>query len=325
MLIRNFRTRGHLVAKLDPLELVYPQASIPSSGRETYGFTKADYDRQIYLGGALGLEFGTLRQVLDILKRSYCEHIGIEYMHISDPEQRAWIQERIELAENAVRFTPQGKKAILKKLIEAEIFERFLDVKYTGTKRFGLDGGESVVPALEQVIKRGGQLGLKEIVIGMPHRGRLNVLANVMAQALPGDLQRVQRRLGSSRRGRGLRRREISSRRLVGPRVRHEPRASVAHRQPVASRDRRSRRARQGAGEAGSAARQASGEKCCRCSCTAMPPSPARAWWRNASACQACAATAPAARCISSSTIRSASPRRRASRAPRPTRPTSPR
>ncbi|HEY5732576.1 MAG TPA: thiamine pyrophosphate-dependent enzyme, partial [Methyloceanibacter sp.] len=111
-----------------------------------------------------------------------CEHIGTEYMHISDPEQRAWIQERIELAENAVRFTPQGKKAILKKLIEAEIFERFLDVKYTGTKRFGLDGGESVVPALEQVIKRGGQLGLKEIVIGMPHRGRLNVLATVMAK-----------------------------------------------------------------------------------------------------------------------------------------------
>ena len=120
--------------------------------------------------------------MLEILKRSYCEHIGTEYMHISDPEQRAWIQERIELAENAVRFTPQGKKAILKKLIEAEIFERFLDVKYTGTKRFGLDGGESVVPALEQVIKRGGQLGLKEIVIGMPHRGRLNVLATVMAK-----------------------------------------------------------------------------------------------------------------------------------------------
>src|SRR6476469_4977626 len=181
MLIRNFRTRGHLLAKLDPLDLS-TRKEHPELRPRTYGFTKADYDRQIYLGGALGLEFGTLRQVLDILKRSYCEHIGTEYMHISDPEQRAWIQERIELAENAVRFTPQGKKAILKKLIEAEIFERFLDVKYTGTKRFGLDGGESLVPALEQVIKRGGQLGLKEIVIGMPHRGRLNVLANVMAK-----------------------------------------------------------------------------------------------------------------------------------------------
>ena len=181
MMIRNFRTRGHLIAKLDPLELS-TRKEHPELRPRTYGFTKADYDRQIYLGGALGLEFGTLRQVLEILKRSYCEHIGTEYMHISDPEQRAWIQERIELSENAVRFTPEGKKAILKKLIEAEIFERFLDVKYTGTKRFGLDGGESVVPALEQVIKRGGQLGLKEIVIGMPHRGRLNVLATVMAK-----------------------------------------------------------------------------------------------------------------------------------------------
>jgi len=179
-LIRNYRTRGHLIAKLDPLELS-TRKEHPELRPRTYGFTKADYDRPIYLGGALGLEFGTLRQVLEILKRVYGQHIGTEYMHISDPEQRQWIQDRLEGPDD-IRFTPQGKKAILKKLIEAEIFERFLDVKYTGTKRFGLDGGESVVPALEQVIKRGGQLGLKEIVIGMPHRGRLNVLANVMAK-----------------------------------------------------------------------------------------------------------------------------------------------
>ena len=121
MLIRNFRTRGHLIAKLDPLELS-TRREHPELKPRTYGFTKADYDRPIYLGGALGLEFGTLREVLDILKRSYCEHIGTEYMHISDPEQRAWIQERIEGADKEIRFTPQGKKAILKKLIEAEIF-----------------------------------------------------------------------------------------------------------------------------------------------------------------------------------------------------------
>src|SRR6188472_611537 len=179
MVIRAYRTRGHLAAHLDPLELV-SRREHPELKPKTYGFTKADYDRQIYIGGAFGLEFGTLRQVLGILKRTYCGHIGAEYMHISDPEQRAWIQDRMEGHE--VSFTQKGRKAILKKLIEAEIFERFLDVKYTGTKRFGLDGGESVVPALEQVIKRGGQLGLKEIVIGMPHRGRLNVLANVMAK-----------------------------------------------------------------------------------------------------------------------------------------------
>jgi 2-oxoglutarate dehydrogenase E1 component len=179
LLIRAYRTRGHLVAKLDPLELV-TRREHPELKPKTYGFTKADYDRPIYLGGALGLEFGTVSQVLDILKRTYCGTIGVEYMHISDPEQREWIQARIE--GRPVTFTQRGRQAILKKLIEAEIFERFLDVKYTGTKRFGLDGGESMVPALEQIIKRGGQLGVREIVIGMPHRGRLNVLANVMAK-----------------------------------------------------------------------------------------------------------------------------------------------
>jgi 2-oxoglutarate dehydrogenase E1 component len=179
LLIRAYRTRGHLVAKLDPLALV-SRREHPELKPKTYGFTKADYDRPIYLGGALGLEFGTVSQVFDILKRTYCGTIGVEYMHISDPEQRVWIQDRIE--GRPVTFTQRGRQAILNKLIEAEIFERFLDVKYTGTKRFGLDGGESMVPALEQIIKRGGQLGVREIVIGMPHRGRLNVLANVMAK-----------------------------------------------------------------------------------------------------------------------------------------------
>jgi 2-oxoglutarate dehydrogenase E1 component len=181
LLIRAYRTRGHLIAKLDPLELS-ARREHPELKPKTYGFTKSDYDRPIFLGGALGLEFGTVGQALDILKRIYCQHIGTEYMHISDPEQRLWVQQRLEGPDSEIRFTPQGKKAILKKLIEAEIFERFIDVKYTGTKRFGLDGGEAMVPALEQVIKRGGQLGVQEIVIGMPHRGRLNVLANVMAK-----------------------------------------------------------------------------------------------------------------------------------------------
>jgi 2-oxoglutarate dehydrogenase E1 component len=179
LLIRAYRTRGHLIAKLDPLELS-TRREHPELRPASYGFTKVDYDRPIYIGGVFGLEFATLHQVLDILRRTYCGTIGVEYMHISDPVQRTWIQERIEGME--VRFTPQGKRAILTKLIEAEGSERFLNVKYTGTKRFGLDGGESMVPALEQIIKRGGQLGLREVVIGMPHRGRLNVLANVMSK-----------------------------------------------------------------------------------------------------------------------------------------------
>ena len=179
MLIRAYRTRGHLIAKLDPLRLI-ERGAHPELNPETYGFTPADYSRPIYIGGALGFEFADLSQVLAVLDKTYAGTIGFEYMHISDPEQRAWMQERIEGAE--IAFTEQGKRAILTKLIESEGAERFLNVKYTGTKRFGLDGGESMVPALEQIIKRGGQLGVREIVIGMPHRGRLNVLANVMAK-----------------------------------------------------------------------------------------------------------------------------------------------
>ena len=130
----------------------------------------------------LGLESATIREMLAILKRTYCGSLGVEFMHISDPEEKAWIQERIEGVDKEISFTKEGKLAILDKLIESDGFEKFLAKKYTGTKRFGLDGGEAMVPALEQIIKRGGALGVKDIVIGMPHRGRLNVLANVMAK-----------------------------------------------------------------------------------------------------------------------------------------------
>ncbi len=181
MLIRSHRVRGHLVAELDPLGLT-ERGEHNELKPETYGFTEADYDRPIFIDYVLGLETATIRQIMRILKRTYCRHIGVEFMHISTPEQKAWIQERIEGEEKDVSFTPEGKKAILNKLIEAETYEKFCDVKYTGTKRFGVDGGESMVPALEQIIKRGGQLGLQDIVIGMAHRGRLNVLANVMGK-----------------------------------------------------------------------------------------------------------------------------------------------
>ncbi|MDP2620129.1 MAG: 2-oxoglutarate dehydrogenase E1 component [Hyphomicrobiales bacterium] len=181
MMIRAYRVRGHLYADLDPLRLELPKHHAeldPAS----YGFTDADRDRPIFLDKVLGLEFASIRQMLAILKRTYCSTIGVEFMHISEPDQKRWIQERIEGPDKGVGFTPEGKKAILNKLIEAESFEKFLDLKYTGTKRFGLDGGESMVPALEQIIKRGGHLGVEEIVIGMSHRGRLNVLAQVMAK-----------------------------------------------------------------------------------------------------------------------------------------------
>jgi 2-oxoglutarate dehydrogenase E1 component len=179
MMIRAYRMRGHLAADLDPLHLREPQPQ-PELDPRSYGFAEADLDRPIFIDKVLGLEQATIRQMVDILQRTYCNTLGVEFMHISDPDQKAWIQERIEGPDKEISFTPEGKTAILNRLIAAEGFEHFLNVKYTGTKRFGLDGGESMIPALEQIIKRGGQLGLKEIVLGMAHRGRLNVLANLL-------------------------------------------------------------------------------------------------------------------------------------------------
>ncbi len=181
MLIRAYRIRGHLIADLDPLKQTKSKLH-PELDPATYGFSEADMDRPIYIDHVLGLETATLREILEILKRTYCGTFAVEFMHISDPEQKSWIQQRIEGKDKEIQFTQEGKRAILMKLIEAEGFENFLHTKYTGTKRFGLDGGEAMVPALEQMIKRGGALGVKEIVIGMPHRGRLNVLAAVMGK-----------------------------------------------------------------------------------------------------------------------------------------------
>ena len=182
MMIRAYRMRGHLHANLDPLGIANPQEDYNELSPEAYGFTEADYDRPIFIDHVLGLEYATIREMLDILKRTYCSTIGVEFMHISSPEEKAWVQERIEGPDKGIAFTSNGKLAILQKLVEAEGFEQFIDVKYKGTKRFGLDGGESLIPALEQIIKRGGAMGLKEIVLGMAHRGRLNVLSQVMAK-----------------------------------------------------------------------------------------------------------------------------------------------
>ncbi|WP_438721658.1 2-oxoglutarate dehydrogenase E1 component [Bartonella rochalimae] len=180
MMIRAFRARGHLHAQLDPLKLAGNREDYKELSPEAYGFSPADYERPIFIDNVLGLEYATIPQMLEILNRTYCSTIGVEYMHISDPAQKAWIQERIEGPDKQIAFTQKGKKAILNKLIEAEGFEQFLDVKYKGTKRFGLDGSEALIPALEQIIKRSGALGVQEIVFGMAHRGRLNVLSQVL-------------------------------------------------------------------------------------------------------------------------------------------------
>jgi 2-oxoglutarate dehydrogenase E1 component len=181
MMIRTYRVRGHLLADLDPLNLMEKPVH-PELDPRSYGFEDGDMDREIFLDNVLGLESATVREVLTILRRTYCSTIGVEFMHINDPEEKSWIQRTFEKREETVNFTPEGKKAILFKLTEAEGFENYLGKKYIGTKRFGLDGGEALIPALESIIKTGGQNGVKEIVIGMPHRGRLNVLTTVMAK-----------------------------------------------------------------------------------------------------------------------------------------------
>src|SRR3569833_1415511 len=182
MLIRAYRMRGHFHAKLDPLG-IQEQIGHEELDPHSYGFTDADYDRKIFLDHVLGLEYGTLREIVTICERTYCQTLGVEFMHISNPEQKAWIQERIEGPDKEISFTREGRRAILMKLVEAEGFEKFCDLKFTGTKRFGLDGGEALIPALEQIIKRGGNLGVRDIVLGMPHRGRLNILTQVMGKS----------------------------------------------------------------------------------------------------------------------------------------------
>jgi len=181
-LIRSYRQRGHLIAKLDPLSLLKTEY-LDELHPESYGFKKTDYDKNIYLDGVINKKISSIREILNFLKKTYCGPIGFEYMHISNPTERKWLRDRIEKTDFAMQFTKNGKEAILNKLIQAEGFEKFLHTKYVGTKRFGLDGGESLIPALEQIIKISGTFNVKEVKIGMSHRGRLNVLANVLQKS----------------------------------------------------------------------------------------------------------------------------------------------
>jgi len=178
MLIRAYRIRGHLYAQLDPLGIAEIEDH-PELDYKTYGFDDGDLDRPIFIDNVLGMETASLRQILDAVQATYCGKIGVEFMHIQDPAQKAWIQERIEQPRNQTDFTERGKLAILERLTASEAFEQFLDRRFVGAKRFGLEGGEALVPLLEQILKRGSQLGLEELVLGMAHRGRLNLLANV--------------------------------------------------------------------------------------------------------------------------------------------------
>ena len=196
-LIRAYRIRGHLIANLDPLNMMerkYLNELHPAD----HGFNKEDYNKKIYVGEYMDQEYATINELLLFLRKTYCSTIGAEYMHISDPIEKKWFRERMEKKEKQLNFTDTGKQFILKKLIQAEGFEKFLAVKFVGTKRFGIDGGEALIPALEQIIKRGGQLGVKEVKIGMPHRGRLNVLANLLQKSYKKIFNEFSGESGSS-------------------------------------------------------------------------------------------------------------------------------
>ena len=181
-LIRAYRIRGHLIADLDPLDMM-ERNYINELHPAEHGFKKEDYNKKIFIHSYLEKGYASINELISFLKKIYCLSIGVEYMHMADPVEKIWFRERMEKKENQINFTNNGKKGILQKLIQAEGFEKFLALKFVGTKRFGLDGAESLIPALEQVIKRGGQLGVKEIKIGMSHRGRLNVLANLLQKS----------------------------------------------------------------------------------------------------------------------------------------------
>ena len=180
-LIRVYRMRGHLLANLDPLGLTqtpYYAELDPA----TYGFTEADYDRPIFSDGTLGFQHATIREIMARLKSTYCGTVGVEFMHIQDPEQTDWLKRRIEDSENKPRYDVGAKRHILQRLTAGEAFEKFLATKFVGVKRFGLEGGEAMIPALDAMIAKGAALGLKEVVIGMAHRGRLNMLTNILSK-----------------------------------------------------------------------------------------------------------------------------------------------
>ncbi|MDC3125601.1 2-oxoglutarate dehydrogenase E1 component [Candidatus Pelagibacter sp.] len=181
-LIRAYRLRGHLLADLDPLDMRVSEY-LDELHPDFYGFKKENYDKKIFLNGVINRKYANIKEILKFMKKTYCGNIGYEFMHISNPVERKWFRDRIEQDKNALQFTKNGKEAILNKLVQAEGFEKFLATKYVGTKRFGLDGGESLIPALEQIIKIGSQNQIKEVKIGMSHRGRLNVLANVLQKS----------------------------------------------------------------------------------------------------------------------------------------------
>ena len=190
-LIRAYRINGHLIANLDPLNL-HKKNYHPELDYKSYGFSENDLDREIFIDGSLGLETATLNEIIQILNKTYASSIGVEFLHIQSVEQKQWVQERIEEVHNKTNFTTQGKKAIFQRLVESELFEQYLDKKFLGTKRYGVEGGESMIPGIEQIVKQSCLAGVQDIYFGTAHRGRLTLLATVLGMPYRGILSKFQ-------------------------------------------------------------------------------------------------------------------------------------
>ena len=186
-LISSYRVRGHQKADLDPLSLMYRE-SVQDLELEFHDLSAIDYSTVFQTGSLyISKERAPLREIVDSLERIYCSSIGYEFMHIVNLEEKQWIQQRIESNDGYPVFESDVKRHLLERLSAAEGLEKHLDSKYPGTKRFGLEGGESLIPALDELVQRAGKFGAKEIVLGMAHRGRLNVLVNLLGKN-PADL-----------------------------------------------------------------------------------------------------------------------------------------
>ena len=190
-LIRAFRVNGHLIANLDPLGITKKDHH-PELDYTNYGFTDNDLSREIFIDGSLGLERASLNKIIRILKETYSASIGVEFLHMQQPEQKQWVQERIEEVHNKTNFTNEGKKAIFSRLIESELFEQFLDKKFIGTKRYGIEGGESMIPGIEQIVKQACLAEVENIFIGTAHRGRLTLLSTVLGMPYKSILSKFQ-------------------------------------------------------------------------------------------------------------------------------------
>ncbi|XCD38560.1 2-oxoglutarate dehydrogenase E1 component [Candidatus Liberibacter asiaticus] len=179
-MIDAYRSYGHFKANIDPLGYNSHQKDLSELSPAHYGFVKADYDRKICMKGVLGLESATIPEIVDVLSHLYCSNIGVEFMHIVDSIERDWVRNTIEDYDFSSNFSKEEQRDILDKLVRAEGFEKFIDIKYKGAKRFGADGSEVIIPAIEEIIRQGVQQGVDEMILGMAHRGRLNVLSQIM-------------------------------------------------------------------------------------------------------------------------------------------------